>query len=331
MSLIAPGVTSATLSPAFPQVVYYKQAILNWQFNTPFLEEACDWKALPTRSGRTQQFYGITPFTAATATLSEGVPGPSLELSPVISSTFADQYGDWIGVSDVAQSMFVQNPITDATRELSYRGALTSNLVAVNAFENAATTFATSRYDLGDNEFLISNTVRVIDAELTSFAVPVRDEGCYTAILSPLMVYDLFSDNSAGSMSDCFKRNDEGTSVLKGGQSRGYQVGMWSGVRLIRTPTVPTYANYPSSGKTGYAMYIVGREAMLATELMGQKVPRNPNFKVNVSFQDKADLSNPMLQTAAIVSYNWLLGVAPRPNTNSAMGFKRVRAEVSAA
>ena len=42
------------------------------------------------------------------------------------------------------------------------------------------------------------------------------------------------------------------------------------------------------------------------------------------------DLSNPMLQTRAIVSYDWFLGVVARPNTNGTPGFRRVRSEVSA-
>jgi len=71
---------------------------------------------------------------------------------------------------------------------------------------------------------------------------------------------------------------------------------------------------------------------MMASELLGNKVPRNPSFKVNVkTFGDNdIDLSNPMLQTRAIVSYDWFLGVVAHPNTNNTPGFRRVRGEVSA-
>jgi len=232
----------------------------------------------------------------------------------------------------VAQNMFLADVSLDAARNLSYRGALTANLVALNAFEAASTANASARIDLQDNEFLISNTIRKGEAQLVGNAVPIRDGGMYSTIMHPFMSYDLFSDNSAGSAVDTLKRTTEGATVLKGGIARGYQILEWSGCRIIRTQTVPTYANYPSNGKTGYAMYTVGREAMMASELLGQKVPRNPNFKVNVkTFGDNdIDLSNPMLQTRAIVSYDWFLGVVARPNTNSTMGFRRVRGEVSA-
>ena len=322
--------------PPSPKLPMTAPAIMEWQFNTPVLEEfiATSAFAAPAlRSVPCRWFYAVnSPITAATSTISEGIPGPSLSLSQVFSDAVADEYGDWIGISNVAQNMFLADVSLDAARNLSYRGALTANLVGFNAFEAAATANASSRIDLQDNEFLISNTVRKNEAQLVGNAVPVRDGGMYTSVLHPFMSYDLFSDNSAGSAIDTLKRSDSGATILKGGISRGYQVLEWSGCRIIRTQTVPTYTNYPSNGKTGYAMYTVGREAMLASELLGQKVPRSPSFKVNVkTFGDNdIDLSNPMLQTRAIVSYDWFLGVVARPNTNSTMGFRRTRGEVSA-
>jgi N4-gp56 family major capsid protein len=331
MPTLAPGVQSTTLA-AFPQIAYDRTAVIEWQFNTPALEELCDFRPLPRRSGRTLQFYGQQPYGPATSTLSEAVPGPSLSLAQVFSDSFADEYGDWIGIDNVAQTMFLADITLDATRNLSYRGALTANQVAFNAFESAASSQSAARIDLADNEFLLSNTIRKGESQLMGNAVPGRDGGLYSNVMHPYMVYDFMSDNSAGSAVDTLKRTEGGAAVLKGDMSRGYQVLEWAGVRIIRTSTVPTYSNYPSSGKTGYASLTVGREAMLASELMGQKVPRSPSFKVNVKYfgDNDIDLSNPMLQTRAIVSYDWFLGVVARPNTNGTPGFRRVRAEVSA-
>ena len=305
---------------------------MEWQFNTPILEELCDFRPLPRRSGRTIQFYGQTPFAAALYDLSEGVPGPSLQLNQVFSAAFADEYGDWLGISNVAQAMFLADITLDASRNLSYRGALTSNLIAINGFEAAATAQASARIDLLDSEYMLSNTIRKCESQLMGNAVPGRDGGMYTSAMHPYVVYDFMSDNSAGSAVDVLKRSEAGAAVLKSDMTRGYTVLEWSGVRILRTQTTPTYSNYPSVGKTGYATYVVGREAMMASELLGVRAPRNPSFKVNVkTFGDNdIDLSNPMLQTRAIVSYDWFLGIVARPNTNNTPGFRRVRGEVSA-
>ena len=302
------------------------------QFNTPFLEELCDFRPLPRRSGRTLQFYGQTPYAAATYDLSEGIPGPSLQLNQVFSDAFADEYGDWVGISNVAQQMFLSDITLDASRNLSYRGALTSNLIAINGFEAAAVAQSSARIDLLDNEFMLSNTIRKCESQLMGNAVPGRDGGMYTAAMHPYVVYDFMSDNSAGSAVDVLKRSSSELNLFKSDMTRGYTVLEWSGVRIIRTQTTPTYVNYPSTGKTGYATYVVGREAMMASELLGTKAPRNPSFRVNVkTFGDNdIDLSNPMLQTRAIVSYDWFLGIVARPNTNGTPGFRRVRCEVSA-
>lgn len=330
MSFLPPGVTTASLA-AMPQIAYYNTAIMEWQANTPFLEQATDFKPMAQRQGRTLQFWGQKPYLAGTSTASEGIPPNSLSLSQVTADVFADQFVDWLGISDVASTFFITNSRIEATRNLSYRGALTANLVAVNAFDAAATADSTARVDLGDNEFLLSSTLRKCESQLVGNSVPARDGGMYTGIMSAFMTYDLFSDNVAGGAVDTMKRSDQGRTILEGGLVRGYQVIEWSGIRVIRTPTVTTFANYPSTGKTGYGAYFVGKEAMLASNVVGIDVPKSPtSFNVMVTPLTTPDLSNPALQTNCLVSYNWYLGVVARPNTNGASGFRRVRGEVSA-
>lgn len=329
MPSLTPGVTSGSLA-GFPQIAYAKQAILEFQANTPALMELTDSKPMPRRAGRTQQFYGQNPFVANTSPVSEGTPPPSLSLSQVVSQVYCDEYADWIGITNVATDMFISDITLDAQRNLAYRGALTANQVVFNAFESASAAQATARIDLADNQFVLSNTIKKAEAQLMGNNVPGRDGGMYSAVMHPYMCYDFTSDNSAGGWSDVAKRNDP--SSLTRDMGKGYVVYEWANCRIIRTSTVPTYANYPSSGKTGYGCYIVGREAMLASELVGKTVPKDPAFKTNVKvFSDSdADLSNPTLQTKAIVSYDWFLGVAARPNTNGTPAFRRIRAEVSA-
>jgi N4-gp56 family major capsid protein len=328
MSFLPPGVQSGTLA-GFPQVAYERAPVLEWQANTPFLAQLCDMRPMPKRSGRVNQFYGQKPYVAASATLNEGIPGPSLNLSQVVSQVFMNQYGDWVGISDIVNDMFISPVAIDATRNLGYRGALTANLVTSNQFDATATADSTSRIDLQDNEYFIANTLRRAETSLVNNNVPGRDGGMYTGVLSPLVSFDLFADNSSGSAVDVMKRSESGYRELRDGIVRGYQIIEWAGCRMIRTTTVPSYSNYPSSGKTGYGSMIVGREAMLASELQGVNAPRDPNYKVVVKNLTEVDLSNPMLQTAAIVSYKYFLGVVARPNTNGTAGFRRVRSEVS--
>src|SRR5208282_357487 len=273
MSFLPPGVQSGNLA-GFPQVAYERAPILEWQANTPFLAELCDMRPMPKRVGRVNQFYGQKPYVAATGSLTEGIPGPSLSLSQVNSSVFMNEFGDWIGISNVANDMFISPIVIDATRNLGYRGALTGNLIASSQFDATATADSTAQIDLLDDEYVISNTFRRAETSLVNNNVPGRQSGMYTTVCSPLQTYDLFSDNSSGGAVDVLKRNQAGAQELYDGVVRSYQIMTWAGCKIIRTTTVPTYANYPSTAKTGYGLFVVGKEAMLASELQGIMAPR---------------------------------------------------------
>jgi len=329
MSFLPPGVTSGSLA-GFPLISYWNTAIMEWQANTPALAELCDFKPLPRRSGRAQQFYGQRPFTSSTQTISEGIPPSSEALSQVTSDVFADEFGNWIGISNIVNMMFINDGVSDATRNLAYQAALSGNQLAFNAFDTDATANAVARIDLGDNEFLLSSTLRKTEAQLVGNNVPPRDNGMYTTVLTSFMSYDLISDNTAGGWTDVAKRTAGGYTALVDGQVRSFQVGEWSGHRIIRTSTVSTFANYPSNGKTGYGAYTMGREAFLASNLTGIEVPKSPSFNVMVQPLTTPDLSNPMMQTRCICAYDFFLGLVGRPNTNGTSGYRRVRGEVSA-
>jgi N4-gp56 family major capsid protein len=332
MPSLTPGVTSATLA-AFPQIAYNKQSIMEWQANTPALVELTDSRPMPRRAGRTQQFYGQVPFTAAPGPVSEAVPPPSLSLSQVVSQSYCDEYGDWVGISNVAKDMFLADITLDAQRNLAYRGALTANLVVFNAFESASAASAAARIDLTGT--MLAQTVKKAETQLMGANVPTRTGGMYSAVMHPYVCYDFTSDQTIGGYLDVARRNYTAPSyvnALSKDMTVGYTVYDWAGVRIVRTSTVPTYANYPTAGLTGYASYFVGREAMISSELLGEAVPKDPNFKTRVQIfgDNDASLSDPLLQTRAIVSYDWFLGVTARPNTNGTPGFRRVRSQTAA-
>jgi hypothetical protein len=159
-----------------------------------------------------------------------------------------------------------------------------------------------------------------------------RAGGMFTGVGSPLAFYDLFQDNTAGSVVDVIKRGDAGVELLQTASKGGYTVVDWAGIRLIRSTTAPTYANFPSAGKTGFGLHIFGDEAFFASTLANGKLgqlPKDKNFTVTTNYFTDATPDNPALQIAAAVAYNFLFGVAARPNTNGFLPFRRIRAEVS--
>jgi len=107
---------------------------------------------------------------------------------------------------------------------------------------------------------------------------------------------------------------------------QGYRVIELSGVRYIETTTVPTYANYPSSGKTGYATYVVGQDAIFTVSLGATAIPDQNNFNLITRTWDPS-VSDPANVIGASIAYNFKYAAVPRPN--AVPTFRRVRSESS--
>jgi N4-gp56 family major capsid protein len=326
MPFIPSSVNTGNLK-AYPQIAYDKLVVENWKANTPALE-LTDLRSMPKRAGRTNQYFGYVPFGPSVTTAAEGQTGAGLPLNQVTSQTYLDQFVDYISFSDVAESTFISPIVAEGAAELAYRGALTINTICTTQFDASTTLDSKTIIDLADNEFLTSAIIRRCEMSLDAVNVPRRADGMFGCMGHPLMFYDLMQDNTAGSVVDVIKRHDAGINSLQMG-SKSYNVVDWAGVRCVRTTTVPTYANLPSSGKTAYALYVVGKEAFISSSLYNEKLPRDKNFQVMVSYFQTATPDNPALQVSAAVAFNFLFGVGPRPNTNNAMGYRRVRGEVS--
>lgn len=331
---IPAGVTTVSPTVKHQQQVWYDTvAVENFKANTPYYM-ICNLRPLQQRSGRTLQLFGYVPYGPSNAKASEGITGPSLPLNSVINQIFLDQFVDYISYSDVALATFIDPAVQNGAKELAYRGALTVNQVIIAIVDALVASGVDTRIaiDLADNEFLNSSTIRRAEFSLDGINAVRRAGGMYVGIGSPLALYDLFQDNTAGSMTDVIKRNDGGAELLQSGSKGSFTVVDWAGIRLIRTTTAPTYANFPSAGKTGYGTHIFGDEAFFASTLangrLGQ-LPKDKNFTVTTSYFTDATPDNAALQTAAAVSYNFLFGVAGRPNTNGFYPFRRIRSEVS--
>jgi N4-gp56 family major capsid protein len=312
-------------------VWYDSVAVENFKANTPYYT-ICNLRPLQQRSGRTIQLFGYVPFGPSNAKAAEGLTGPSLPLSSVTNQIFLDQYVDYISYSDVAVATFIDPAVQNGAKELAYRGALTVNQVIISIVDAAVTIDAKVPIDLADNEFLNSSTIRRCEFSLDAMNAMRRAGGMYVGIGHPLAFYDLLQDNTAGSVTDVLKRTEGGADMLQSGSKGGYTVVDWAGIRLIRTTTAPTYNNFPSSGKTGYGTHVFGDEAFFASTLANGKLgqlPKDKNFTVTTSYFEQPTPDNAALQVAAAVSYNFLFGVAARPNTNSAMPYRRIRSEVS--
>jgi hypothetical protein len=108
---------------------------------------------------------------------------------------------------------------------------------------------------------------------------------------------------------------------------QGFRVLDWAGCRLIETTTVPTYSNTPVAGKTAFATYIVGKDAIFTVSLGATDVPGERNFRLIVRNYNDGSVADPANVIGASVAYNFKFAAMQRPGSIPA--FRRIQSEVS--
>ena len=317
------SVTTATTTLNHLASVWYdKVAVENLKANLPFLA-ATERKVLPQRSGKTIQIFGYQIFGPNTVPGSEGTVGSGIAPTTSTAQTVLNQYFDYMSFSDILIETAIDPIVENAAKEMGYRAAITVNSLTSSAFE-AATTTATN-IDLGDNEFFSAATARQAVMSLRGVNAKPKNDGMFYGIMHPFVGFDLLNDNTSGGVIDILKHVQTGVDELVRGV-QGYRIIELSGVRYIETTTVPTYANYPSSGKTGYATYIVGMDAIFTVSLGATAIPDQNNFNLITRTWDPS-VSDPANVIGASIAYNFKYAAVPRPN--AVPTFRRVRSESS--
>ena len=324
MASLAPAsvVTTTSSLTHLATIWYDKVAVENLKANLPY-QAATERRVLPERNGKTIQMFGYQVLGANTNPGSEGQPGTGIAPTTATNKTSVLQYFDYMSFSDLLIETAIDPIVENSAGEMGYRAALTVNSLTSSAFE-AANTSATE-IDLVDNEFFTASIARQAVMSLRGQNAKPKADGMFYGIIHPFVSYDLLNDNTAGGVIDILKHVQSGVNELTKGV-QGYRVIELSGVRYIETTTVPTYANFPSSGKTGYATYVIGKDAIFSVSLGATAVPNENNFRL-ITRNWEPSASDPAGVVGASVAYNFKYAVLARPN--AVPTFRRVRSEAS--
>lgn len=315
-------VTTTSSLTHLATIWYDKVAVENLKANLPFLA-ATERRVLPERSGKVIQIFGYQVLSANTTPGSEGQVGTGIAPTTATNSTAVNQYFDFMSFSDLLVQTAIDPIVENASAEMGYRAALTVNSLTSSAFEAAVS--GNVNIALADNEFFTASIARQAVMSLRGQNARPKSDGMFYGIIHPFVAYDLLNDNTAGGVIDILKHVQSGVNELTRGV-QGYRVIELSGVRYIETTTVPTYANYPSSGKTGYATYVVAKDAIFSVSLGATGVPNENNFRL-ITRNWEPDKSDPAGVVGASVAYNFKFTALARPN--AVPTFRRVQSEAS--
>lgn len=300
---------------------YDRVGVENFKANLPFVA-ATERKRLPNRNGKTMQMFTYDLLAANTTPGSEGTVGVGINPTTTVRSVTVNQYFDFMSFSDLLVETAIDPIVENSAAELGYRAALTVNSLTATEFDVAGAVSGTT-IDLADNEFVSAAIVRQAVMSLRGQNVRPKDDGMFYGIIHPFAAFDLVNDNTAGGVIDILKYSD--ASALQRG-IQGYRVVDIAGVRFIETTTVPTSADFPSSGKTGYHTYVVGKDAVFSVSLGATEVPGEKNFRI-IARNWEPDKSDPAGVIGSSIAYNFKYAAIRRPG--SVMALRRIRSEAS--
>jgi len=299
-------------------IYYDRVAVENLKANLPFVAVTSRRK-MPDRNGRTIQLFGYDLLSAtvnfggqlSTTPGTEGAVGTGGNPTTSVRNVTVNQYFNFASFSDILVETAIDPIVENTAAEMGYLAALTANALARTEFEAEATADAAAVISCTDNEFLSASLVRQGVFHLRGLDVRPQSDGLFAGLIHPFPAFDLMNDNTAGGVIDVLKYHKEGAEELMRGV-QGYRVIDIAGVRFIETTTASQFANFPSSGKTGFGTYIVGQDAVFSVSLGATEIPEQRNYQLIVRNWEPS-AADPARVVGASCAYNFKYGVLRVP------------------
>lgn len=308
------------------QLYYDRLAVDNLKANLVYYQ-TCERRRLPEKNGKTIQFFSYNLFGANTTPGTEGTVGAGQSPTTSVIQTSIAQFFDYMSFSDVLVETALDPIVENSAREFGYRAALTNDSLTISAYENAVATDSSVAIDLSTGQYMSASLARHAVMSLRGKNVRPKANGLFAGVIHPFVAFDLLNDNTAGGFIDVRKYTEGGEQELMRG-IQGYRVATIGGVEFLETTTVPTYADFPASGHTGYATHVIGMDAMFSVSLGATDTPGEKNFRlITRNWANDPSVADPAGVIGASVAYNFKQAFAQRPGT--VMAFRRIRSEAS--
>lgn len=203
---------------------------------------------LPTRNSRTFQFSRYTELNVPTSTLTEGVTPSATTMGVETVTAQVQQWGMIVAITDLAE-LVIAHPLTQTAidrigRAMAYvvEREIGNTLLAGTTVRRADGVAA--RSSLSSANALDTADIATAVSTLRQNGAPTFEDGLYVGVIRP----DMEMDIAAG---DSTFRDAASRSNIKS-QFRG-EIGVWYGVRWVRSNILPVYDLESSPTTAGVA------------------------------------------------------------------------------
>lgn len=321
-----PTVASVTSSLAsYPSVYYDRKAVPELRSNL-HLYECIEEKQMPLRAGVAMQIFGYTKLAANTTAATDGTPqSAGVALTASTGTITQSQYVDYVSYSDKIILTGISPVVEEGSKLLAYRGALTVDTVISTTVDAAVTADSTTKIDVAHSSFMTASIARKAAMQLRSLDVRPKSSGLFRGVISSLLVFDMVNDANAGGFQDVFRYIDP-KALQNNVDANTQRVAVVGNVEWFESNSLPTVANFASTGVNGYRAYVFGQDAFFQSNLMKGDLGQR-NFRVAQKRFDAGNSLDPAAVIRAASVYSFYYGLAKRPQGVNA--FRRITSESS--
>lgn len=321
-----PTVASVTSSLAsYPSVYYDRKAVAALRSNL-HLYECLEQKQMPSQAGVAMQIFGYTKLAANTTAATDGTPqSAGVALTASTGTITLSQYVDYVSYSDKIILTGISPVVQEGSELLAYRGALTVDTVISTTVDAAVTADSTTKIDVAHASYMTASIARKAAMQLRSNDVRPKDNGLFRGVISSLLAFDMINDNAAGGFQDVFRYIDP-KQLENSVDANTQRIAVVGNVEWYESNSLPTVANFASTGVNGYRAYVFGKDAFFGASLLKNNLGQR-NFSVMQKRFDAGNSLDPAGVIRAASVYNFYFGCAKRPQGVNA--FRRITSESS--
>ena len=225
-------------------------------------------RPIPKNGGKKIEFRKYAALPKATTPLTEGVTPDGKKLNVSVIEATANQYGDYVSLSDVLDLTAIDNNVLEATKAIGNQAGLTLDTITRNVLQSGTNVYycpksggnqPASRENLDATCKLTVDVVKRVATLLKSKNAP-KINGDYVCIIHPFASYDLMSDPAWEEMHKYCKPEE---------QYEG-EIGRVAGVRFVESSEAAIYTGDGCpSGLAVYGSLFLGANAYGVTEISG--------------------------------------------------------------
>jgi len=180
-------------------------------------------------------------YTGALTPLTEGTRPTPRAITLTTLTISADQYGDVVGLTDVAKLKGPAGIEATATERITRVGKQVIDRITRDAIFLGGTSLfpnsETTRAGLDNNDYVISTDLQRLYSTMRKNLVPMFDDGSYMLFVSEEVAYDIKRDSTSGNNWIDLNKYTTTEPIMSG------EIGKYHGFRIVPTTTNPTVAS----------------------------------------------------------------------------------------